>query len=105
MTSTIVVFLIGCTQTLITSLLVYYIKKQLDIRDEKADKALDARKQEQRLSMLMMTTGNKLAKATAMALKRGHTNGEIEEVLEAYEKAEKDYFDFINNQFVETITK
>lgn len=105
MTSTIVVFLIGCTQTLITSILVYYIKKQLDLRDIKTDKELDARKQEQRLSMAVMITGNKLAKATAMALKRGHTNGEVEEVLDAYDKAEQDYFDFINNQFVENITK
>ena len=105
MTSTIVVFLIGCTQTLITSILVYYIKKQLDLRDIKTDKELDARKQEQRLSMAVMITGNKLAKATAMALKRGHTNGEVEEVLDAYDKAEQDYFDFINNQFVENRTK
>lgn len=105
MTTTLVVFLMGCTQTLITSLLVYYIKKQMDIREEKAEKELEIRKKESRLSLQMMVTGNKLAKATAMALKRGKPNGEVEEVLEAYDKAEQDYFDFINNQFVETITK
>ena len=105
MTTTLVVFLMGCTQTLITSLLVYYIKKQMDLRDEKAERELELRKKESRLSLQMMVTGNKLAKATAMALKRGTPNGEVEEVLESYEKAEKDYFDFINNSFVENITK
>ncbi len=48
----------------------------------------------------MMATA-KLAYATAVALRRGRANGEVEEGVEAYETARKKYLDFLNRQATE----
>lgn len=43
----------------------------------------------------------KMAFSTAVALKRGYANGEVEEGVEAYENAKKRYVDFLNKQATE----
>jgi hypothetical protein len=49
---------------------------------------------------LQMATA-KMSYAVAMALKRGHANGEVEEAIEAYEEARKKYLDFLNEHAAE----
>ena len=36
--------------------------------------------------------------AVAMAMKRGHANGEVEDAVDAYEKARAKYLAFLNEQ-------
>ena len=44
---------------------------------------------------------NKLSYALAMAVKNGKHNGEVEEAVEAYEKAKTNFYKFMNKQAIE----
>ena len=46
----------------------------------------------------MTMAGSKLAYATAVAIERGSTNGELREAKEAYNEAKAAYLDFLNEQ-------
>lgn len=43
--------------------------------------------------------------AVAIAVKNGKANGEIQQAITAYDKAKKEYFDFINEQANEHLFK
>ena len=67
-------------------------------RDEETDRRAAARQRESLLSLEMGMSTAKLAYATAVALRRGHANGEVEEGIRAYNEAKKKYVDFLNEQ-------
>lgn len=62
------------------------------------DQRAAARKQETLLALDLQMATAKLSFATAMAIKRGRPNGEIEEGVDAFESAKKRYLDFLNEQ-------
>ena len=68
------------------------------LRDERLESHTQIRKQESLLSMEMQMATAKLAYASAMALKRGSPNGEVEEGIRAYDDARKKYLAFLNAQ-------
>ena len=70
-------------------------------KDAVADRCAEARKQESLLLLEMNMANAKLSYAVAMAIKRGKTNGEVEEGIEAYEAARKKYLHFLNTQATE----
>ena len=70
-------------------------------RDEITAARAEARKAESLLSLDMQMATAKMAYATAMAIKRGHANGEVEDGVAAYECAKKRYVDFLNQQAAE----
>ena len=67
-------------------------------RDEEAEKRAAARQKESLLALELNMSTAKLAYATAVALRRGHANGEVEEGIRAYNEAKKKYVDFLNAQ-------
>lgn len=91
--------------SIIAAVIVYRVNKKADSRYNEAQKQHDERVQAERLSMEMQLATAELSFATAMAIKRGKANGEVEAGIAAYEKAKKDYFDFINDKYVEEMTK
>jgi hypothetical protein len=64
---------------------------------EHAEKRAKLRAKESLLTMKLMSANNQLASATGRAVKDGHTNGEMEEALAEAQKAQNEYYNFINN--------
>ena len=73
-------------------------------RDEETDERAKARQKESLLALELNMSTAKLSYATAVALKRGHANGEVEEGIKAYNEAKKKYVDFLNEQANEHLT-
>ena len=67
-------------------------------RDAQMDARSEARKRETLLALDLQMATAKLSFATAMAIKRGNPNGEIEEGVDAFESAKKRYLEFLNEQ-------
>ena len=91
--------------SIIAAVIAYRINKKADTRYSETQKQHDERVKAERLSMEMQLATADLSYATAMAIKRGKANGEVEAGIASYEKAKRDYFDFINSKYVEDITK
>lgn len=97
--------LLPALPSIVAAVIAYRINKKSDQRHVEAEKRHDERVKAERLSMEMQLATADLSFATAMAIKRGKANGEVEAGIASYEKAKKDYFNFINSKYVEDITK
>ncbi|PWL49508.1 MAG: hypothetical protein DBY36_07780 [Clostridiales bacterium] len=73
-------------------------------RNDASERRAKAQRDESLLHLELMMATAKLAYATAVALKRGRANGEVEEGVEAYEAARKKYLDFLNRQATEYLS-
>ena len=80
-------------------------EKARKVDEEKAQKRADQRSKEARLQLAMIAANSKLTVGVAMALKHGHTNGEVEEGLAAVEAANSDYTKFLEDLALEHIKK
>ena len=63
--------------------------------EEKSEQRSQQRSKEARLQLAMIAANSKLTVGVAMALKHGHTNGEVEEGLAAVETANNEYTRFL----------
>lgn len=63
--------------------------------EEKEEQRSLQRSKEARLQLAMIAANSKLTVGVAMALKHGHTNGEVEEGLAAVENANGEYSRFL----------
>jgi len=81
-----------------------YFERRMKKQDDMSAERARARKEECLLALELQMSTAKMSYATAIALKRGHANGEVEEAIEAYEPAKKKYFDFMNKQATEHLT-
>lgn len=75
-----------------------------DERREASEKA-KIRAKESRLSMAMQNANCMLAVVTAKAVLHQHTNGDVEEAMNAAQTAETDYNEFLREISAEKITK
>ena len=87
-------FLIGLIPAIITGSILFYAQRA----QKKRDTRLKARKEEALLQLELQMATAKLAYATAMAIKRGSPNGEVEDGVNAFEAAQKKYHRFLNEQ-------
>ena len=74
-------------------------------RETEQDEITNARARESLLHLNLQMATAKLSYATAMALKRGKANGEVEEGVEAYENAKREYYNFLNQQAAEHLNQ
>ena len=70
--------------------------KKRKAESDKLDKRAEIRVEESRLSMNLMSAIAKLTSVTAVAMKEGHTNGKMDRALADVEKAQGEYYNFIN---------
>ena len=63
--------------------------------EEKSEQRSLQRSKEARLQLAMIAANSKLTVGVAMALKHGHTNGEVEEGLAAVQTANDEYARFL----------
>ena len=94
-------FLYGLAPSIIVAMVVFYWQRGQKRRDEKAAAQAAVHRKESRLIMNLQMATAKLAYANACAIRRGAPNGEIEEGIEAYEKAKHEYLTFMNEQAFE----
>ncbi len=84
--------------------MAWFNRKQ-NRKDAQMERRAEARRREGLLSLELQMATAKLSYATAMALKRGKANGEVEEGIVAYEAARKKYLAFLNEQAAEHLTR
>lgn len=108
MDGTLVVALIGASEAIavavIAGLFARDAKKRKAHTDEQAAQHA-LRAEENRLAMKLMSADMSLTMATAAAVRDGHTNGEMTAAFARAEKAELEYFDFINTTASKQLAK
>jgi len=90
----------GFATPLVVGISLHRYEKKNDKQYEEVNSRSKLRQHEGQLSMRMQMATASLAYSSAIALKRGHANGEVEAAIEEYDEARKAYFDFINNEHV-----
>lgn len=79
-------------------------KQRSRAQRERVEARAAQRAKEGRLQLAMIHANGKLTVGVAMALKRGHCNGEVEDGLEAVKKADAEYAAFLEGVAVEHLT-
>ena len=72
--------------------------------DEEMEKRAAIRMEESLLAMSLMSAITRLSCASALALKEGRTNGKMDMALADAEKAQSEYYAFINRVASERVT-
>jgi hypothetical protein len=96
-----ILYLFGVIQSIAVPMILFVWQYKASKRNKQAEVRAKARKKESLLSLEMTFATATLANATALALKNGKPNGEVEEAIKTYEKAKTQYNRFINEQFQE----
>jgi DNA-binding XRE family transcriptional regulator len=89
--------------TVIVSLFIAWFNKRQAKREKKHDHQAEIRRKESLLQLQMQAATADLSRATAVALKTGKVNGEVEDGLAAYTTAKRCYFEFLNEQALDHI--
>ena len=72
---------------------------------ERINRRAEQRAKEGRLQLAMIDANCKLTVGVAMALKRGHCNGEVEQGLAAIQRTQRDYEQFLEGIGIDHITR
>ena len=97
--------IIAIIPSLVTGIGLFYINRQQKKRDKIAEKKELYQLESERIRITLLVTTAKLSYATAMAMKRGHTNGEVEEAVKQYQEAMKDFKQFERELVAKQIIK
>ena len=85
-------------ETIILGMAIFYLQRRQKKRDAHTEERSAIRRRESLLNLQMTMASSKLAYATAVAIERGKTNGELKEAKEAYSEAREAYLAFLNEQ-------
>lgn len=94
-------YIIGAVQTIVISLMLFYWQRNQKKRDIKAEEMQKKRTEESLLQLEMSSANGELSFAVAVAIKRGHANGEVESAVDAYKQAKSKYYHFLNTLAME----
>ena len=95
---TIEQLLVSIIPSIVIGLFMAWFNHSQKERDKTADRRAEARKRESLLALELQMATAKMAFATAIAIKRGKANGEVEEGIEVYDNARSKYYSFLNEQ-------
>ena len=108
MSAEVIGYVLSAASTIICGYLAYKSNKEAKAneKDRKlTEKRAEERKKESLLSLRLMNANCSLTVGTALAVKRGHANGEMEQGLKDVEEAMKAYQEFHNKIAVDHLTK
>ena len=91
---TITALLWAILPSLIVGLVLALWNRREKKRDQDRQKIEANRIKSERLRISLLLAAAKLSYATAMAMKRGYANGEVEAGVEQYQKAMRDFKEF-----------
>lgn len=80
-------------------------RRQVRRERERTERRAARRAEESRLSMDLMAANCALALVTAKKLAGMHTNGDVEEAMEAAKEAQEQYTDFLQRQAANQVAK
>lgn len=80
-------------------------RRQARAERQRTERRAARRAEESRLSMELMSANCALALTTAKKLAGMHTNGDVEEAMEAAKTAQGRYVDFLQQQAAEQVAK
>ena len=87
-------FFVDLLPSLIVGYITYRYTKKQEKRDKATEEAEEKRKLNERIMIALLVATAKLAYAAAMSIKRGKAVDELDEKIEDYTKAIKDFRDF-----------
>lgn len=82
-----------------------FLAAKIHSSQKKANKRADERAEEGELMLRMVHAVGQLTVGTALALKHGKTNGELDDGLEELAACEKDYTNFMERVAMSTLRK
>lgn len=89
--------------SLITGIMLAMFGRRMQKADTRRDELEFRRRKEAKLNLDLTFASAQLSYANAMALKRGHPNGEVEQGISAYETALAAYRKFEREQVVDSL--
>ena len=95
----VVIGTLGLVQAVSVAVIGGFFSKESKKRkadQTKMDERAKLRAEESHLAMQLMSANASLASATGLALKEGRTNGKMDEALMAAQRAQQEYYAFIN---------
>ncbi len=92
-------------ESVVLVLAIYYLQRGQKKRDSHAEERAVLRRRESLLNLQMTMAVSKLSYATAVAIERGKTNGELKDAKEEYSKAKAAYLRFLNEQAADHLTE
>lgn len=101
---TIESFIVAVLPSIFVTLVLGIFERRQKKRDAETDARAAARKRESLLGLKLTMASAKLSFAVAMAVKRGHANGEVEDAVRDYEAARGEYLQFLNEQAVDRLS-
>lgn len=87
--------------SLLTGLVLAVWNHRQNKRDKKADKQEAERRKSELVQLDLLVTTAELSRATAIAMKYGHTNGETSAALQKYESAMTKFREFEREKLAE----
>lgn len=87
-------YIISAVFSVIAGITLFYLQRTQRKNDKKDEARAKTRQKEIKLMLDLQMATAKLSYATAMAMKRGKANGEVEEGIEAYNLALEDFQEF-----------
>ena len=91
---TLETFIIALLPSLCVSVIMAIFTTQQKKREERIRERESVRKDGERVQLSLLLATAKLAFAVAMAVKNGHPNGDVEDGIEQYKEAMKDFKKF-----------
>ena len=86
--------IIGIIPSLIVGIVLAWFNSQQKKREERANQREKNRLKTDKVRISLLVASAKLSYAVAMAMKRGYTNGEVEDGVEMYKKAITEFKEF-----------
>lgn len=90
----------GVITPIVVGIFLRRYEKKNDKQNQEVNARSELRQKEGKLAMKVNMSTMSMAYATAMAVKRGHANGEMEAAIDEYNDARKAYLNFINDEHV-----
>ncbi len=94
----IAAIIISIISSIISGLVIYFLKRYFDKKEAKDNKKEELKKRENILILKSIDAIGKLTYANSIAVRDGKTNGELKEGLKAYNDVKKDMYEYLLEQ-------
>ena len=98
-------YVLGLLPSIATAMVVFYMQRRQNARDKEIEASRAARQREYELEVSLDIAVRDMAYMTALYVRDGKTNGELDGVMEAYQRAKRDWKEFMYSQGHEHLIK
>jgi hypothetical protein len=94
----VLTILISVSGSVISGMTLFFLQKHIKKREQTDEERDKAKAKESVLILKSIHSVGSLTEATAIALKRGESNGEMDDALEEYERMDAEMYDYLLEQ-------